>query len=265
MRHIYSLLILLLGLFLVPSLVSAEDHTVMVGTESNALIFEPAVLKISPGDNVTFVWTLGMAHNVAQVSDSTSNSYVSGFRSGDAQDGGEWSLPSNLTQEEGTLYYVCEPHVGMSMRGQIIIESRPDISMEFGNFPWLSYLLVFPLLGAIWCFSFRNNLEAHKYIALATTLFTFIISCIVFIKAGSGSGFRLMEEYEWAPSLGVSLLLGVDGISTPLVLLTGIIGPLTVIFSWHEKEKPALCPARVGYKIIRTLGKSNRNFCKTLQ
>ena len=77
-------------------------------------------------------------------------------------------------------------------------------------------------------------------IALSTTLFTLIVSCVVFVKAGSGSGFRLVEEYEWAPNLGVSLLLGVDGISSPLVLLTGIIGPLTVVFSWHEKEKPAL-------------------------
>ena len=43
-----------------------------------------------------------------------------------------------------------------------------------------------------------------------------------------------MEEYEWAPNLGVSLLLGVDGLSSPLVLLTGIICPLTVLFSWRE-------------------------------
>ena len=95
MRYIYSSMILLLALVLIPNLASAEDHTIMVGTESNALVFEPAVLKISPGDNVTFVWTPGMVHNVAQVSDSSSTTYDSGFRSGDPQDGGEWSLPSN--------------------------------------------------------------------------------------------------------------------------------------------------------------------------
>ena len=46
----------------------------------------------------------------------------------------------------------------------------------------------------------------------------------------------MVEEYVWAPSLGISLLLGVDGLSSPMVLLTGIIAPLTVLFSWHEKE-----------------------------
>ena len=224
---------------------SAEEHTVLVGTADNPYVFSDANLVIAPGDNVTFVWTSGQPHNVAQVESSSSNVYVSGgdiifFYSGEPVDGIEWVLNSTYTQEEGTLYYICEPHAGLQMRGQIVIESRPDMTMEFGDFPWLSYLLVFPLIGALWCFAFRNSPEAHKYIALSTTLFTLIISVVVFIKAGSGNGFRLMEEYEWAPNLGVSLLLGVDGLSSPLVLLTGIICPLTVVFSWHEKEKPAL-------------------------
>ena len=230
---------------LISGVSSAEDHTVLVGTEDNPYIFSEANLVIAPGDNVTFVWTPGQPHNVAQVESSSSNVYVSGgdiifFYSGEPVDGVEWVLNSTYTQEEGILYYICEPHAGLQMRGQIIIESRPDMTMELGDFPWLSYLLVFPLIGALWCFAFRNSPEAHKYIALSTTLFTLAISVIVFIKAGSGNGFRLMEEYEWAPNLGVSLLLGVDGLSSPLVLLTGIICPLTVVFSWHEKEKPAL-------------------------
>ena len=57
MRYLSGLLFLLFALILVPSIASAEDHTVLVGTESNALVFEPAILKISPGDNVTFIWT----------------------------------------------------------------------------------------------------------------------------------------------------------------------------------------------------------------
>jgi NADH-quinone oxidoreductase subunit M len=227
---------------LVPNLASAEDYTIKVGTENNAFVFKPDVLKISPGDNVTFEWTLGMAHNVAEVSDSDSTTYDSGFRSGDPQNGGKWALPSNLTAEDGTLYYVCEPHATMtpSMRGQIIIQSTPEITMEFGDFPWLSYLLVFPLIGSLWILGFRNNPSAPRIIALFTTLFTLGLSIIIFVKAGSGSGFRLMEEYVWAPKLGVSLLLGVDGLSSPMVLLTGIITPLAVLFAWHEKKKPAL-------------------------
>ena len=241
MKYSYIFLLFLALLFFIPNLAEAEDHTILVGTEENSIVFSPSLLKISPGDNVTFVWTPGMAHNVASVDDSSSDEYNnSGFRSGDVQEGGEWKIPFYFTAKEGNLYYVCEPHVGAGMRGQIIVQSAPEIAMEFGDFPWLSYLLVFPLIGALWIFGFRNNPEAPRIIALFTTLFTLGLSVIVFFKAGSGSGFRLMEEYVWAPKLGVSLLLGVDGLSTPMVLLTGIIGPLTIVFAWHEKERPAL-------------------------
>ncbi len=236
----------LVGLFILFSgSANAENHTVVVtqADDFSSYYFEPNVLEIEVGDNVLFVWGSG-SHNVAQVSDSDSNDYNLGFYSGASQEGGNWSLPSEFTLQDGTLYYVCEPHAKMNMRGSIIVGSGslplPEISMEFSDFPWLSYLLVFPLIGALWSISFSNTPNAPRLIALFTTLFTLVISLIVFMKTGSKSGYSLMEEYEWAPNLGISLLLGVDGLSSPLILLTGIIGPLTVIFAWEEKEKPGL-------------------------
>ena len=236
---------LLLAAVLLP-VASGEDHTVLVSqsADGSSYYFEPVVLNIAVGDNVTFVWLNG-SHNVAQSSDSASNVYLAGgFSSGVPQVGGNWSLPSDYTSQDGTLYYICEPHATMQMKGSIIVGTGevplPEISMEFGNFPWLSYLLVFPLIGALWTFGFRDSPHAPRIIALFTTLFTLIISFIVFFKTGSKSGYSLMEEYVWAPNFGISLLLGVDGLSSPMVLLTGIIGPLAVIFAWHEKEKPAL-------------------------
>jgi len=236
----------LVGLFILFSgSANAENHTVVVtqADDFSSYYFEPNVLEIEVGDNVLFVWGSG-SHNVAQVSDSDSNDYNLGFYSGASQEGGNWSLPSEFTLQDGTLYYVCEPHATMNMRGSIIVGSGslplPEISMEFSDFPWLSYLLVFPLIGALWSISFSNTPNAPRLIALFTTLFTLVISLIVFMKTGSKSGYSLMEEYEWAPNLGISLLLGVDGLSSPLILLTGIIGPLTVIFAWEEKEKPGL-------------------------
>ena len=236
---------LILAALLLPA-VSGEDHTVLVSqsADGSSYYFEPEVLNIEVGDNVTFVWLNG-SHNVVQSSDSASNVYLAGgFSSGVPQVGGNWSLPSDYTSQDSTLYYICEPHATMQMKGSIIVGTGevplPEISMEFGNFPWLSYLLVFPLIGALWTFGFRDSPHAPRIIALFTTLFTLIISFIVFFKTGSKSGYSLMEEYVWAPNFGISLLLGVDGLSSPMVLLTGIIGPLTVIFAWHEKEKPAL-------------------------
>ena len=166
--------------------VEAENHTVTV-TQSDdftSYFFDPNILEVEVGDNVLFVWGNG-SHNVAQVSDSESNDYESGFYSGNPQVGGNWSLPADFTAQDGTLYYVCEPHATMNMRGSIIVGSGslplPEISMEFSDFPWLSYLLVFPIIGALWSISFGNTPNAPRLIALFTTLFTLIISLIVFL------------------------------------------------------------------------------------
>ena len=224
---------------------AAETHSVTVSQsdDGSSFYFEPTVLQVEVGDTVNFEWGVG-SHNVAQVSDEEAVRYESGFRSGDPRVGGNWTLPAEYTAVDSTLNYLCEPHVSMGMRGSIIVGSGaapiPEIPLEFGDFPWLSYLLVIPLLGAMWCCGFRHQPEAPRVIALGTTLATLLLSVIVFLKAGSSSGYRLMEEYVWSSQFGVSLLLGVDGLSAPMVLLTGILGPLTVLFAWEEQKRPAL-------------------------
>ena len=50
----------------------------------------------------------------------------------------------------------------------------------------------------------------------------------------------MLENYDWAPGYGFSLLLGVDGLSSPMVLLTGLLGPVTVMFAWDEEKRRAL-------------------------
>jgi len=222
---------LVLLLALLPAAV-AETQTITVtqSGDGSSYYFEPAVLQVAVGDTVVFVWQNG-SHNIAQASDAEAVSYESGFRSGDPQVGGNWTLPAEYTAADSTLEYLCEPHVMMGMRGSIIVGSGaapiPEMALSFGDFPWLSYLLVLPLLGTGWCWGFRNHPGAPRMIALGTTMATLLLSIVVFMKAGSGSGYRLMEEYVWSSQLGVSLLLGVDGISSPMVLLTGILGPLT--------------------------------------
>ncbi|MGH9720287.1 MAG: complex I subunit 4 family protein [Bryobacteraceae bacterium] len=48
----------------------------------------------------------------------------------------------------------------------------------------------------------------------------------------NNGGFQLVERYEWIPSLGVQFLIGIDGISLLLVLLTTLVGFLAVLYSW---------------------------------
>ena len=89
-------------ILLLSGFASAEEHTVYVGTEDNPYVFSDANLVIAPGDNVTFVWTPGQPHNVAQVESATSNLYVANgdivfFYSGEPVDGVTWVLNSTYT------------------------------------------------------------------------------------------------------------------------------------------------------------------------
>lgn len=50
-------------------------------------------------------------------------------------------------------------------------------------------------------------------------------------------GFQLQREWQWVESLGVSVKLGVDGISVPMLLLTGIVMVTAVFVSWRIEDR----------------------------
>ncbi len=45
-------------------------------------------------------------------------------------------------------------------------------------------------------------------------------------------GYQMMERGSWIPSLGVQYLLGIDGISLLLIMLTTLVGFLAILSSW---------------------------------
>ncbi|MFN0166148.1 MAG: NADH-quinone oxidoreductase subunit M [Bryobacteraceae bacterium] len=52
----------------------------------------------------------------------------------------------------------------------------------------------------------------------------------------SNGGFQLVERMEWIPSLGARYIVGIDGISLLLVILTTLIGFLSILSSWASIE-----------------------------
>jgi NADH-quinone oxidoreductase subunit M len=71
-------------------------------------------------------------------------------------------------------------------------------------------------------------------IALATAAIDLLLSGWVYLRylLGNMTGYQFVETYNWLPALGISLKFGVDGISAPLVLLTGIVMFTGVLISW---------------------------------
>ena len=50
-------------------------------------------------------------------------------------------------------------------------------------------------------------------------------------------GFQFVERVSWMPSFGIDYLLGVDGISLLLLVLTGFLTPLALLCSWESIEE----------------------------
>ena len=100
----------------------------------------------------------------------------------------------------------------------------------------LSGLLVLPVIGALLILALRGNSEATlnnaRWIALWTTLITFALSVVAWMRFNtSEAGFQLVEQRDWF-SHAISYKLGVDGISMPFVLLTTLLMPICIAASW---------------------------------
>jgi NADH-quinone oxidoreductase subunit M len=67
---------------------------------------------------------------------------------------------------------------------------------------------------------------------------TFLSSCLLLVWWQDGeAGMQFVERHAWVPSLNIQYLLGVDGLSLWLVLLTTLLTMLVIVFSWEGIEK----------------------------
>jgi len=80
-----------------------------------------------------------------------------------------------------------------------------------------------------------------RWIALAISLLTFVLS----IGLYSGFNFdtsqmQFVEQAAWIPAFSIEYYLGVDGISTPLILLSTFLTPMIIVAGWEViKQHPA--------------------------
>ncbi|MFQ5781008.1 MAG: NADH-quinone oxidoreductase subunit M, partial [Nitrospiria bacterium] len=50
-------------------------------------------------------------------------------------------------------------------------------------------------------------------------------------------GFQFIDRYVWAPDIGITFYLGVDGIAVPLVLASCILVFAGIFVSWHINDR----------------------------
>ncbi|PYS72036.1 MAG: Fe-S-binding domain-containing protein [Acidobacteria bacterium] len=109
----------------------------------------------------------------------------------------------------------------------------------------LTILILLPVIGAVasvlYSFTPSKREEHYKWIALVTTVATFIISLFLLTGLGDNSAnFRFEENVLWIGSIGTRYHVAVDGISLWLVLLTTLLMPIAILSSWTAIKKRQL-------------------------
>ena len=98
-----------------------------------------------------------------------------------------------------------------------------------------------PLLGAaVMLLIPKEREDRHRLIALVTTLWVAFVSLLVLIWFDLGATDRLhfVVDKSWIEAIHSRYVLGVDGISLPLLLLTVLVVPLCIVYSWNHFPEP---------------------------
>ena len=102
----------------------------------------------------------------------------------------------------------------------------------------LSYILFAPIVALLILLMIPSSAKsAIKLWANFASFGCFLVSLpLVFRFDKSIGGYQMIERADWIPSLGVKYLIGVDGISMLLVMLTTAVSFLAVLSSWNAIE-----------------------------
>ncbi|MBA4782211.1 MAG: NADH-quinone oxidoreductase subunit M [Rhizobiales bacterium] len=125
------------------------------------------------------------------------------------------------------------------------------------SFPILSTVTFLPLVGVLMILIVRGDdavaRQNIRFIALITTLVTFILSLGIWINFDSANpGFQMKEEIAWLDGSAIGYRMGVDGISMLFVILTTFLMPLCILASW-ESVQSRVKEYMIAFLVLETL------------
>jgi len=93
--------------------------------------------------------------------------------------------------------------------------------------------IILSFIGALVCGLMPASAHRRiRWVALATAAAGFAVSVACYLNL-SGGEIADKIQHEWIPTLGISFLTGYDGISLPLLMVTGLVAVCGVLFSWN--------------------------------
>ena len=115
--------------------------------------------------------------------------------------------------------------------------------MDSIQIPWLTAAILLPLVAslAIPIIPDKEGKNVRLYaLFVGLANLTLIISGFWQNYTLQTTEFQLTETYTWIRSLGLNWSVGVDGLSMPLIILSGLITTLAILASWRVDHKPKL-------------------------
>ena len=109
------------------------------------------------------------------------------------------------------------------------------------DWPLLSLVTFLPLAGCLFILFTRGD-EAtvarnSRYIALWTSVPTFLISLLLWVKFDpTTADFQMVEQAAWIPGSEINYHMGIDGISLFFVLLATFLTPICILASWESVQ-----------------------------
>ena len=111
------------------------------------------------------------------------------------------------------------------------------------HFPWLTTSILFPIAASLFLPLIPDkDGKTVRWYALIIGLIDFAILVYGFYQNYdfSNPDLQLVESYAWIPQLDLNWSVGADGLSMPLILLTGFITTLAMMAAWPVTYKPKL-------------------------
>lgn len=106
----------------------------------------------------------------------------------------------------------------------------------------LSTLIILPLVGAVLVGFLPTPIGSlwPRRLALGVAIALISLSLLLLRRFEIGAGFQFTEYLDWVKPIGLSYSLGVDGLSLPLLILSGFLTWVSILTTPKDVQRPRL-------------------------
>lgn len=114
--------------------------------------------------------------------------------------------------------------------------------MIFNSQHLLTLILFTPLAGmALVALVPSDQKQAIRWVAFLASLVPLALSIVLWFSYSPAiGGFQFEQQSPWYAAINATYHVGVDGVSVPMVLLTGVLTPLAILISFSVEDRPKM-------------------------